>query len=58
MKMLRPVMPDAESKGVIDYMIARKRQIFPDNKRIILNHELTETPDGFHLTVASSIPQK
>jgi hypothetical protein len=55
-KMLKPVMPDAESKEVVRYMLERKRQMFPDNNRIILNYELAETPDGFHLSVASTIP--
>ena len=55
-KMLKPVMPDAESKEVVRYMLERKRLMFPDNNRIILNYEIAETPDGFHLSVASTIP--
>jgi len=55
-KMLKPVMPDAKSKEVLRYMLERKRQMFPDNNRIMLNYELTETPDGFHLSVASTLP--
>ena len=55
-KMLKPLMPDAESKEMVKYMLERKRQMFPDNNRIILNYELAEAPDGFHLSVASTIP--
>ena len=54
-KMLKPLMPDAESKSVVKYMLERKRQMFPDNKRMIMNYELSETPDGFHLSVASTV---
>ena len=55
-KKLKPMMPDAESKSVVKYMLDRKTEMFPDNKRVILNYELTETPDGLHLSVASTIP--
>jgi hypothetical protein len=58
MKMLKPVLPDGESEGVFSYMAERKREMFPDNKRIILNYEITETSGGFHLTVASTIAQE
>jgi len=57
-KMLKPMMPDAESKSVVRYMLVRKHEMFPQNKRMIMNYELTETADGFHLTVASTIPPK
>ena len=57
-KMLKPVLPDAESKGVFKYMVERKRQMYPDNKRIILNYEISETPSGFHLSIASTIPKE
>jgi ABC-type iron transport system FetAB ATPase subunit len=57
-KMLKPMMPDAESKSVVRYMLGRKHEMFPKNKRMIMNYELTETADGFHLTVASTIPSE
>jgi hypothetical protein len=57
-KMLKPMMPDAESKSVVRYMLDRKHEMFPKNKRMIMNYELTEAADGFHLTVASTIPPK
>jgi hypothetical protein len=56
-KMLKPVMPDAESKSVVRYMLDRKLQLYSDNKRFITNYELSETPDGFHLVVMSTIPK-
>ena len=52
-EMLKPLMRDAESKSVMNYMLERKRQMYPNNKRMIMNYELTETPDGFNLSVAS-----
>ena len=55
MKMLKPVMPDAESKSIVNYMLERKRQMYPDNKRVIMSYELSETAEGFHLSVASTV---
>ena len=55
MKMLKTIMPDAESRGIADYMIERKQQMYPDNKRIIANYELSETAGGYHLSVASAL---
>jgi hypothetical protein len=48
-------MPDAESKKTVRYMLERKRQMYPDNKRFVINYELTDEPDGgFHLSVVST----
>jgi len=56
MKMLKPAMPDTESKNVVKYMLDRKRRMYPDNKRLILNYELNELPGGgYHLTVGSTL---
>ena|GEM_PF-4669259 len=57
MKMLKPAMPDAESKSVVKYMLERKRQMYPDNRRMMINYELSETADGFHLYVASTVSE-
>ena len=57
-KMLKPIMPDAEAKSVVKYMLTRKHEMYPDNKRMILNYELNKTPDGFHLSVVSTIPEE
>jgi len=55
-ELLKPLMPDDEAISVVSYMLARKRLLFPDNKRYILNYELTETQGNFHLTVSSTAP--
>jgi hypothetical protein len=55
-ELLKPIMSGAKSRKVVRYMLERKRQMYPDNKRVILNYELTEVPDGgFHLSVVSSV---
>jgi hypothetical protein len=57
-KLLEPIMPDDESRSVVQYMLERKQKMYPNNKRMILNYELTETPGGgFHLSVASTIDE-
>ena len=57
-KMLKPITPDAESKSVANYMLERKRMMYPDNKRIIMSYELTELAGGgFHLSVASTLDE-
>jgi len=56
-RLLEPLMEDAESKGVVHYMLNRKREMFPDISRYILDYEVTERGDDFHLSVAST-PQK
>ena len=57
-KMLKSLMPDAESRNVMKYMLERKQQMYPDNKRMMMNYELTEISDGFHLSVASTMPEE
>ena len=57
-KMLKPVMPDVESRSVVNYMIERKRQMYPDNKRLMMNYELVDLPGGgFYLNVASTLDE-
>ena len=55
-ELLKPLMFDDEAISVVSYMLARKRLLFPDNKRYILNYELTGTQGDFHLTVSSTTP--
>jgi hypothetical protein len=45
----------ADAREVIDTLMARKLAMFADNSRRIINYEITETADGFHLTVASTL---
>ena len=54
-KMLRPMMSDVESKYIIEYMLDRKRQMYPDNKRMIMSYEVTETSDSYNLYVVSTM---
>jgi len=57
-KMLKAVMPDAESKSVVNYMLERKRRMYPDNKRLMMSYELSELPGGgFYLSVASTLDE-
>ena len=41
-RLLEPIMEDAESKGVVHYMLKRKREMFPDVNRYILDYEVTD----------------
>jgi hypothetical protein len=43
-----------EHDQVVSYFIARKKVFFPDIKRIIMDYECIETPQGFHLNVVST----
>jgi len=56
--MLKREFPDDELRDDWKIMLERKRRMFPDNKRIIRSYELSKTPDGYHLTVASTIPSE
>ena len=38
---------------VLGFLVKRKLAAFPDDKRLIAAHDLTSTPDGWHLNVAS-----
>ena len=37
---------------VIDYLIARKKRLYREDKRIVVSYNITESPDGLHLDVA------
>ena len=43
-----------EHNQVVSYFIARKKVFFSDIKRMILDYECVETPQGFHLNVVST----
>lgn len=45
----------ADAKNILDLLIARKLAHFAANTRRIIKVEVTETPDGFHLAVASTL---
>jgi len=40
-------------KPYFDMLFQRKRELFPDNQRMILDYEFTESRDNFHLNVLS-----
>jgi hypothetical protein len=42
-------------KDIINELIDRKLEIFPDNQRFIVEFQLQETRDQFHLSVASTL---
>lgn len=44
-----------EFKAFLEKFFQRKRELFPDNQRMILDYELTESSDNFHLNVVSTI---
>ncbi len=42
-------------KGVLNFLMERKKAFFPEIKRVILDYEYVETPKGFHINVVSNI---
>jgi hypothetical protein len=42
-------------KGVLNFLMERKKVFFPEIKRVILDYEYVETPKGFHINVVSNI---
>jgi hypothetical protein len=42
-------------KDIINELIGRKLEIFPDNQRFIVEFQLQETRNQFHLSVASTL---
>ena len=55
-KMLELIMLSADYKVLVDFMLERKRKLFPNNNRYIMDYEVTVMKDGdFHLTVSSSL---
>lgn len=58
--MLRIIAPNSDRQtqedfyGILREMIERKEKYFATNRRFIVNFELTETPTGLHLSIAST----
>ena len=56
MKSLSLPRSDArDMKGIIQELIERKNERFAEHNRIIVEYHVTETRDGFHLSVASTL---
>jgi hypothetical protein len=45
----------AMAKEFVEMLVRRKEERFAANRRAIISFELTDTGDGFHLTVASTL---
>ena len=45
----------AEARDIVDMLVVRKRLLFANNTRQIVNIEITKTAHGFHLAVASTL---
>jgi hypothetical protein len=50
-----PLPVAEELKRFVETMMERKRRYFPDNKRVILEYHISETREGYYLTVASTL---
>jgi hypothetical protein len=51
-----PVEGRASMAAILAQMVLRKETVFGNNKRMIISYDLTFTPDGPHLSVASTMP--
>jgi hypothetical protein len=51
-----PKKARSDAARIIEEMIQRKNRYFADNRRQIVNVQVTDTGDGFHLAVASLMP--
>ena len=51
----RANLPDpAIFRSIVTDLIQRKKRLFPDDSRLIAGHEVSLSPNGFHLVVASA----
>ena len=57
-KLLKSFMKNADSKDIVNDMMERKRQLFPDINRYIINYELVDQGDAYHISVASTFEPK
>jgi len=58
-KTMKPDTDEAkieEFKRYLAMLFIRKRELFPDNKRVILDYQITEARDNFHLDVVTTLP--
>jgi hypothetical protein len=52
-----PVSAKNELRLILELFIQRKLRFFPENKRTIVNFEIVDRGDTYHLNVVSTIPQ-
>ncbi|MFQ6015316.1 MAG: hypothetical protein ACE5NP_07725 [Anaerolineae bacterium] len=45
-------------KGIVNMLIARKKAYFSEYTRNIIDFEVTDTGQGYHLTVASTLEEE
>jgi len=45
---------ERELFGLFSMMMVRKHEYFEDDRRVVVDFSLSDTPDGFHLQVAST----
>ncbi len=50
-----PQRDRATVRQVVDMLIQRKQQLFPNNRRVIISFSLTDRGDDFHLSVVSTL---
>ena len=56
-KLLKPFTRNAESNEISLFMLGRKQQLYPNVNRLIMDYELIDTVDGYHITVATTVQQ-
>ncbi len=44
-------------RGIIEELIERKNKHFAEHTRTIMDYQVTETRNGFHLSVASTLDE-
>jgi uncharacterized membrane-anchored protein YjiN (DUF445 family) len=49
------LLAQQEMREIIEELITRKLELFPDNRRLIVEFHLQETRNKFHLSVASTL---
>jgi len=44
-----------EASEILNFLVSRKDSLYPEINRMIVDYELIDTPQGFHLNVVSNI---
>ncbi len=53
----KDMLAQQDMRAILNEMIARKLTLFSDNHRLIINFQLQESKDTFHLSVASTLTE-